>query len=70
MKAWASEHGEADTQGLMDDEWEALATAALGLPPKPICECDEGLRSPLNCWACTANDSPFERPALDDRPQG
>jgi hypothetical protein len=29
MRAWAAEHPEADTQGLMDDEWEALARAAL-----------------------------------------
>lgn len=31
MKAWASEHGEADTNGLQPDEWVALARAALGV---------------------------------------
>lgn len=32
MRAWANNHGEADTQGLMPDEWENLARMALGLP--------------------------------------
>jgi hypothetical protein len=31
MRAWAEENPQADTQGLMDDEWEALARAALSL---------------------------------------
>lgn len=31
MRNWAAEHPEADTQGLMPDEWVALARAALGL---------------------------------------
>lgn len=30
MRTWAEAHGEADTQGLMPDEWTALAIAALG----------------------------------------
>lgn len=34
MRAWAEANPWADTQGLMDDEWEALARSALGLPTK------------------------------------
>lgn len=34
MKEWASAHGECDTQGIMDDEWIALARAALNLPER------------------------------------
>lgn len=29
MRAWAEENPQADTQGLMDDEWAALASAAV-----------------------------------------
>ena len=31
MKAWAAEHPEANTQGLTEHEWEAMAYAALGI---------------------------------------
>lgn len=30
MKIWANQHPWADTQGIVDDEWEGLAMAALG----------------------------------------
>ena len=33
MRAWAARHGEADTQGLMPNEWAELARAALEEQP-------------------------------------
>lgn len=34
MRAWAEQHPEADTQGLMPDEWTNLALAALSIPTR------------------------------------
>lgn len=57
MRQWASEHGEADTQGLMDEEWLALARAAL----QPEEREHDGYALPVNggysgyaarCWDC------------------
>lgn len=29
MRRWAEVHGECDTQGIMDDEWDELARVAV-----------------------------------------